>query len=116
MKKFNPTIKKLGSWTGASATLFLPFVVFALPTTCSGFVSFFTKIGNNLAAIIGGVAIVMFLIAAFYFVVGGGSEDAQSKAKNLLIYGVIGVVVALFALVLPKIIVNVIGGTAAGCK
>ncbi len=101
---------------GLTASLAFPFVAAAaLPTSCAQFVTFFKNLGDGLSAIIFALAIIMLLISAFYFLTGGGSEDAQKKAKTLLIYALVGLTVALFAFVLPNIIESVLGGTRGNC-
>ena len=62
-------------------------------------------------------AIVVFIIAAaailysaLLFFTAGGNEEAQSKAKKVLVYGVIGVAIALLATFADDIVAATIGG------
>ena len=57
-------------------------------------------------------AAFMFIWAAFVYLTAQGAEDKVSKAKNILIYGIIAVVVALVALGIDNIVADVIGGGA----
>src|SRR3989344_6046334 len=62
------------------------------------------------------------LIAAIYLVMGGvryitseGEEDQTKKAKNTIIYAVIGIIVIGFSAVLVNFVIsNVIGGEGGG--
>lgn len=56
------------------------------------------------------VAILVMLFAAWTFLTAAGSPDKTTKARNLLIYGVIGVVVAFLA---GKVLVRVIAAIMA---
>lgn len=101
---------------GLTTSLAFPFIAAAaLPTSCQGFVDLFSNVGDALSAIIFALAIIMLLVSAFYFLTGGGNEDSQKKAKTYLIYALIGLVVALFAFVLPNIVESVLGGTRGQC-
>ena len=49
-------------------------------------------------------AVIMFLVAGFQFLSAQGEPDGVSKARKSLIWGSIGVVVAVAAFVLPFIV------------
>ncbi len=49
-----------------------------------------------------------FLFAAFTFITAGGNEDNIKKAKQWLIYAVIGIVVAVLARAIPDFIVGIL--------
>lgn len=51
-------------------------------------------------------AIVMFIVAGFQFLAAQGEPEAIKKARNSLIWGVAGVVVAIVAFSVPLIIYN----------
>ena len=50
------------------------------------------------------VAIIMFIIAGFLFLTAGGDPDRVAKARNAFLWGVIGVVVAILAYSILRII------------
>jgi len=54
------------------------------------------------------VASIFVLIAAFQYLTAQGNEDKIKKAKNMLIYAVIAIAVALFAGGLDILVRNVI--------
>ncbi len=47
--------------------------------------------------VLGVLAVIMVLYGAFLYIIAGGQEDNIKKAKNVLIYAIIGVVVAILA-------------------
>ena len=54
-------------------------------------------ITNWFAIIVGVLAVLFILYAAFLFITAAGNEDQVNKAKSILLYGVIGIVVAALA-------------------
>jgi hypothetical protein len=72
------------------------------------------KLGNQIARwfgiIVFIIAIVAILYAAFLFLTAGGNEESLSTAKKVLIYGIIGIAVALLATNAIRIIGGTIGG------
>ncbi len=54
------------------------------------------KVLNYLAL----AAVVVIIGAGVYMVVGGGSEDSKNKAKTIILYTIIGLLIVLFARVL----------------
>ncbi|MFA6136187.1 MAG: pilin [Candidatus Paceibacterota bacterium] len=67
------------------------------PTTVSGAVAIFTKIVQWVYTILFIVAVLFILIAAFYFITSSGDDTKVKKAKSMLLYAVIGIVVALLS-------------------
>ena len=53
--------------------------------------------------------IIMFLLAAFMFATAQGDPEGIKKARSAVIWGVVGVVVALIAFSIPAIVRNTIG-------
>jgi len=54
--------------------------------------------GLNIAYFIAGIiAVVMIIISGFTLVTNGGEPDAVKKARNIILYAVIGLVVILSA-------------------
>lgn len=46
---------------------------------------------------LGLAGMVMFVIAGFMFVLSGGSDTAKDRAKKIMLYVIIGLIVILFA-------------------
>ena len=53
--------------------------------------------------------IIMFILAAFKFFTAQGEPDGVADARNFVIWGIVGVVVALIAFSIPFIIRNTLG-------
>lgn len=45
-------------------------------------------------------AVIMIIVAGFFLVLGGGSEASAGKAKKIILYTVIGLVIIFFARVI----------------
>ena len=52
---------------------------------------------NVLLFIIGAVAVVVIIIAGIQYVISGGDSGAVARAKNTLMYAIIGLIVAILA-------------------
>lgn len=55
------------------------------------------NIGNFLIYIAGGLSVIFILVGAFQYVVSGGNPDATRKAKDTILYALIGVIVSAIA-------------------
>ncbi len=55
------------------------------------------KIVNALLLIIGVIAVIMIIIGGIMYAVSSGDTQKITKAKNTIIYAVVGLVVALFS-------------------
>lgn len=73
-----------------------PFQQSVVPNA-NGVLDLIKKLTDWFAAIIAAIAVVMILYAAFLFITAGGNEDSRGKAKNVLIWGIIGIAVAFLA-------------------
>lgn len=99
----------------------LAITVQPAPTIVSNLDDFFALIctaSNLLFTIIIILSLIIFLYAAFLFLTGGGSEDNQKKARAFLLYGIIGIIVALLAKGMVLVVVNVVSSgsfTATSC-
>ncbi|KKS83051.1 MAG: seg [Candidatus Wolfebacteria bacterium GW2011_GWC1_43_10] len=67
------------------------------PTTIGEGVSVFVKIVQWIYTILFIVAVLFILISAYYFITSKGDTEKTGKAKQMLIYAVIGIVVALLS-------------------
>jgi len=61
--------------------------------------------------LIGIVAVFAILWSAFLFLTAGGSDDRRKAAKSWLTWGIVGIVVALFASVIVPIVLSFLSGT-----
>jgi len=55
------------------------------------------------------VSVVMIVIGAFSFMTAAGNPEKAGKAKSLIIYAVVGLVIALIAKMVPSIVRFIIG-------
>lgn len=56
---------------------------------------------------IGGViAVIVIIIAGYTYVTSAGDAGAITKAKNSILYGVIGLVIVLMAFVITQIVIG----------
>ncbi len=73
-----------------------------------------TNTVSLIASLVMTVAIVMILYAGFKFMTAGDDEDGVTKARKILTYGVVGIVVALLAYSLPAILSTFVTGQGQG--
>lgn len=119
------TMKRLTSALAFAMTVLLPQAVFAasggtglgsstlplpeaLPSQTS-FLDLLTFIINFFLGLVGTVAILMLIYGGFLYLTSAGGDNIK-KAKNTIIYAIIGIVVIL----LSYAIVNTITGSLAG--
>ena len=57
------------------------------------------------------ISVIMVIVAAFYLVTSGGETEKVTKARQLLTYSAVGIIVALCAVAFPVIV-----GTGVGYK
>jgi len=69
--------------------------------------SAFQLIANTLIFLVGAVAVIMLIIGGFRYVTSQGSSEQIKQAKDTILYGIIGVIVAI----LSYAIVNFIAST-----
>lgn len=63
---------------------------------------------NTMISIVSLVAVVVIVIAGFKMSASGGSSDAYTHAKNMIIYAVIGLVVAFLAYAIVKYVTDIL--------
>ncbi|MEK7465621.1 MAG: hypothetical protein AAB631_02490 [Patescibacteria group bacterium] len=81
-----------------------------LPTSFSGLTSYLVKVSGWFKVLFWGLTTIFLLYAAYLYLTGAGNEEKVGKAKQVLTYGIIAGIVALFAqLGLSTIIVGIFG-------
>ena len=119
-QRVNMNLQKAKWWVVHNAVAALPMLAAPLfvgaqqffgqgVTSCSEFLRFLRNIANFGGGIVLTVAIIVFLIGAFYLLFGGGSEEAPKKGRNYVLYGAIGIVVAILAFSLPDLVKSIAG-------
>jgi len=66
----------------------------------------FTIVFRILILVAGALAVILFIYAGILYILGGAKEDTQKKVKSMLIYGAVGLVVALIAYAVVKLLQN----------
>jgi len=92
-------LKKIGIGVGLGLML-LPFMALAQTTyltTPTAIGDLITRILNWISGIVFTISLVMLLWSAILFLTAGASETAHGKAKNVLIYAIVGIAVAILA-------------------
>ncbi len=92
----------------------LPFLALALvgqpiitsPTQISDLVQ---RILNWVGGIVMTISLIMLLWAAILFLTAGASETAHGKAKNVLIYAIVGIAVAILAFSVEPFLLTILG-------
>jgi hypothetical protein len=110
-------IKSLVSFISVMA-LALPVLAgaqFGIPTGTGApegtVTSIIMNVTNWLLYIVGFLGIVGFAIAGILYLTSAGDDDRITKAKNAMIYSIIGVVVAIVGVVALKFAYNLLVGS-----
>ena len=74
-----------------------PIVNTVGPTSVSGWVDVLIAVVRWIYTIIFVVAVLFILMAAYYFITSSGDPEKTKKAKQMLLYAVIGIAVALLS-------------------
>lgn len=66
---------------------------------------------NVLTWIVGAAAVAVLILAGFRYVISGGSSSGVTGAKNMIIYALIGIIIALLAQVIVYFVIGSVGGS-----
>lgn len=113
--KLGTTISGLGiAAEGSAVTLALMLAPFAARaaevTNICTIVNTVNRVAGIVSFLVGIIAVIILLYAGFLFLTAGGNEESLKNAKGYLLYGIIGIAVALLATSAAPIIQNFIGG------
>lgn len=102
--------KLRGVALSAAMVLAVAFPVFAadLRTAC-GVIEIFVNIVKYVGTIIIILSVLMLFYAAFLFLTQAGSEEGAGKARNYLIYALVGIGIGLFAQFGVPFVQNLLG-------
>jgi len=98
-------LKRVGVGIGVAGLALFPLLALAqvggvpgpILTSPQGIAVLLQKVLNFIAAIVLTIALIMLLYAAVLFLTAGASTTALEKAKTVLIYAIVGIVVAILA-------------------
>jgi hypothetical protein len=65
-----------------------------------------STIVNLLSSIIAVVAVIVIIIAGFRFVTSAGNSEGVGKAKNAILYAIVGLAVAAFAQLIVRFVLH----------
>ena len=88
----------------AQVTPEVPPAVSQLPTTKVALVTLIDNIAKWIYAIVFALAIIFILVSAFQFLTAAGNPEKITSARQILIYALVAVAVAVVAWGLPKLI------------
>lgn len=69
---------------------------------------------NVVIGVIGFVAVVMIIVGGVQYTTSAGETAKVTKAKNTIMYGIIGLVIALLAFAIVNFVLSNIFGSSAG--
>jgi cytochrome bd-type quinol oxidase subunit 2 len=64
------------------------------------------KIINTFSIVVGAVSVIMVIIGGFRYIVSGGDSSNISKAKNTILYSIVGLVIVIFAQIIVRFILT----------
>ncbi len=74
-----------------------------------GFQGLVIQITNIIVGIVGSVAVLALIYGGLRYVISAGNEDDIEKAKNIIMYAIIGIVVIIIAYVIVQGIAGLFG-------
>jgi len=78
-------------------------------TTARSFVDIAGAAGRWIMSVIGAVSVVMFIVAGAMYTTAAGNEEQVGKAKKIITYAVIGLVVALSGFLILEVVRAIAG-------
>ena len=63
-------------------------------------------ITTDFSILIGVISVIMIIYAGFKYVTSGGSSDNANSARNILMYAVIGLIIAVIAQLIVHLVIN----------
>lgn len=64
------------------------------------------QIARNILSYVGLLAVIMIIIAGIYLIANGGDDGARDKAKKIVLYTVIGLIVILLSSALVNFVID----------
>lgn len=65
---------------------------------------------NTVYLVAGMIAVLIIVIAGFFYITANGDSNQITKAKNTILYAVIGLVVVMFAFVITQFVISKVAG------
>ncbi|MBI5733199.1 hypothetical protein HY967_04620 [Candidatus Jorgensenbacteria bacterium] len=107
------SIAKIAATVGAIALPFVAFAQVTQPVTAP--VTSITQVPRLLNSILGwfqviffGIAAIFIVLAAFQYLTAAGDEEKVKKAKQMIIYAVVAIAVAVMATAVQGIVTSIL--------
>lgn len=84
-----------------------------MPTQLVGVDGSFSNVINTILYVAGIVAVAMLIIGGIRFMISRGDKDKVQKAKNTIIYAIIGLILVIFSYAIVNFIVSATGKLTA---
>ena len=104
----NKVFKKAYITAITGGMIALPFVVLAQPRSADDLIQLINTVVGWFETVVFLIAVIMILVAAFQFLTAAGNEEKVSTARKSLIWGLVGIAVALFARVAKDFVSSVL--------
>lgn len=82
----------------------------------SDLMSVLNTIINVVIGVIGFIAVVMIIVGGVQYTLSSGDSGKVTKAKNTIMYGIIGLVIALLAFAIVNFVLSNIFGNSTGTQ
>jgi cytochrome bd-type quinol oxidase subunit 2 len=63
-------------------------------------------ITTDFSILVGAISVIMIIFAGFKYITSGGSNENTNSARNILMYAVIGLVIAVIAQLIVHLVIN----------
>ncbi len=87
----------------------------ALPTDIKDVPKWICGIADLMFTIMIVIGVVFILIAAFMYVTSQGNAESVEQANKSITYIAMGIAIATLATAIPKVLINILGGSATAC-
>ena len=117
LPSFNPSPGAVGCGGNPNMVPASPGSTICVPTSqATGLtdaepVSVIASVLSVILSIVGAVSVLMIVIGGVYYVTSAGDSDRVSTARNIVLYAVVGLIIALLAWVVVN---TVVGGLGQG--
>ena len=64
----------------------------------------------DFSIVIGAISVIMIIYAGFRYITSGGSSEHANSARNILMYAVIGLIIAVIAQLIVHLVINAASG------
>ncbi len=76
------------------------------PACTQGLAGLITMISNTILLIVGVIAVLFLIIGGFQYITSAGNPEQVGKAKNTILYAIIGILVTLLAWAVVQFVVD----------